>query len=167
MVFMQHLVGRKMPSIDLEASSGSPVNPARLVGPAVIFCYPYTGRPNVPDPPNWDQIPGAHGSTPQSLAYSEAYGNFRRLGVKLFGLSLLSVEWQRDFVSRNGLTFRLLSVENRAFSSRLGLPLFETGGAAYLQRLTFITQDGVIQALRYPVPEPERDAAEVLAMMRV
>lgn len=167
MVFMQHLVGRKMPSIDLEASSGSPVNPARLVGPAVIFCYPYTGRPNVPDPPNWDQIPGAHGSTPQSLAYSEAYGNFRRLGVKLFGLSLLSVEWQRDFVSRNGLTFRLLSDENRAFSSRLGLPLFETGGAAYLQRLTFITQDGVIQALRYPVPEPERDAAEVLAMMRV
>ena len=53
-----------------------------------------------------------------------------------------------------------------SFSSRLGLPLFETGGVAYLQRLTFITHDGVIQALRYPVSEPEHDAADVLAMMQ-
>ena len=163
MVFMQHLVGRRMPNVDLEATSGSPVNLSKIIGPAVIFCYPFTGRPGYPDPVNWDHIPGAHGSTPQALAYSEAYGHFRRLGVKLFGLSLLSTEWQRDFVSRNSLTFRLLSDEARAFSSRLGLPLFETAGELYLQRLTFITQDGMITALRYPVPEPKHDAADVLA----
>jgi peroxiredoxin len=162
MVFMQHLVGRKMPNVDLEATSGSPVNLSKLIGPAVIFCYPFTGRPDHPNPPNWDHIPGAHGSTPQALAYSEAYGHFRRLGVKLFGLSLLSTEWQRDFVARNSLSFRLLSDQARNFSSRMGLPLFETGGQVYLQRMTFITNDGVIQALRYPVPEPEKDAAEVL-----
>lgn len=166
MVFMQHLVGRKLPNVDLEATSGSPVNLSKLAGPAVVFCYPYTGRPGHPDPLNWDHIPGAHGSTPQALAYSEAYGHFRRLGVKLFGLSLLSTEWQRDFVARNGLTFRLLSDAARNFSSRLGLPLFETGGAAYVQRMTFIMHDGVIQALRYPVPEPEHDAADVLAMIQ-
>lgn len=166
MVFMQHLVGRKLPSVDIEATSGSPVNPAKLAGPAVIFCYPFTGRPGHPDPVNWDQIPGAHGSTPQALAYSTAYGHFRRLGVKLFGLSLLTTEWQRDFVARNGLTFRLLSDANRNFSSRLGLPLFETGGAVYLQRLTFILHDGNITALRYPVPEPERDAKDVLGMLQ-
>jgi peroxiredoxin len=166
MVFMQHLVGRKMPNVDLEATSGSPVNLGKLVGPAVIFCYPFTGRPGHPDPLNWDHIPGAHGSTPQALAYSETYGHFRRLGVKLFGLSLLPTEWQRDFVTRNSLSFRLLSDEARNLSSRLGLPLFETGGVAYLQRLTFITHDGIIQALRYPVPEPEHDAADVLAMLQ-
>ena len=166
MVFMQHLVGRKLPSVDIEATSGSPVNPAKLAGPAVIFCYPFTGRPGHPDPVNWDQIPGAHGSTSQALAYSTAYGHFRRLGVKLFGLSLLTTEWQRDFVARNGLTFRLLSDSDRGFSSRLGLPLFETGGAVYLQRLTFILHDGIITALRYPVPEPERDAEDVLGMLQ-
>lgn len=164
MVFMQHLVGRRMPNVDLEATSGSPVNPSKLIGPAVIFCYPYTGRPGYADPPNWDHIKGAHGSTPQALAYSEAYGHFRRLGVKLFGLSLLSTEWQREFVTRNTLSFRLLSDFDRNFSSRLGLPLFETGGGLYLQRLTFILNDGVVTALRYPVPEPEQDAADVLAM---
>jgi peroxiredoxin len=165
MVFMKHLVGRKMPNIDLEATSGSPVNPAKIPGPAVIFCYPFTGRPGYSDPPNWDHIPGAHGSTPQALAYSNAYGNFRRLGVKLFGLSLLDTEWQRDFVARNNLTFRLLSDSGRSFSGRMGLPLFETGGALYLQRLTFILHDGIITALRYPVPEPEHDAAVVLEML--
>ncbi len=166
MVFMQHLVGRKMPSVDLEATSGSPVNLARLQGPAVVFGYPYTGRPGHDDPPNWDLIPGAHGSTPQALAYSEAYGHFRRLGIKLFGLSLLPTEWQREFVTRNNLSFRLLSDGARTLQSRLGLPLFETGGVAYLQRMTFVLQDGVIKALRYPIAEPEHDAADVLALFQ-
>jgi peroxiredoxin len=166
MVLMKHLVGRKMPGVDLEATSGSPVNLAKLQGFAVVFAYPYTGRPGYADPPNWDSIPGAHGSTPQAIAYSEAYGQFRRLGIKLFGLSLLSTEWQREFVTRNSLSYRLLSDEPRTLSSRLGLPLFETAGVAYLQRMTFILQDGVIEALRYPVADPQNDAAEVLAMFQ-
>ena len=165
MVFMQHLVGRRMPNVELEATSGSPVNPSKIISAAVMFCYPYTGRPGYADPPNWDHIPGAHGSTPQALAYSEAYGHFRRLGVKLFGLSLLTTEWQKEFVARNGLTFRLLSDHDMAFQSRLGLPMFETGGELYLQRLTFILHDGIISSVRFPIPEPERDAAEVLAAL--
>jgi peroxiredoxin len=165
MVFMQHLVGRRMPDVHLEATSGSPVNPSRIMGSAVIFCYPFTGRPGHPNPPIWDHIPGAHGSTPQALAYSSAYGQFRRLGVTLFGLSLLKPEWQSDFVSRNRLAFRLLSDHRRAFQSSLGLPMFETGGELYLQRLTFILSDGIISAVRFPIAEPERDAAEVLAVL--
>jgi peroxiredoxin len=165
MVFMQHLVGRRMPDVDLEATSGSPVNPSRIPGRAVIFCYPFTGRPGYDNPPNWDHIPGAHGSTPQALGYSESYGQFRRLGVKLFGLSMLPVEWQQEFVTRNTLSFRLLSDSTRAFQSRLGLPMFETGGQLYLQRITFILNDGAISAVRFPVSEPERDAADVLAAL--
>ena len=55
-----------MNELELEATSGAPVNPARIIGPAVIFCYPFTGRPGYPNPPNWDHIKGAHGSTPQA-----------------------------------------------------------------------------------------------------
>jgi peroxiredoxin len=88
------------------------------------------------------------------------------LGVKLFGLSLQSTEWQREFVTRNGLTFRLLSDSQRGFSGRLGMPLFETGGVSFLQRMTFITHDGVITAMRFPVPEPERDADVVLDLVQ-
>ena len=56
----------RVPNVELEATSGAPVNPARIIGPAVIFCYPFTGRPGYPNPPNWDHIKGAHGSTPQA-----------------------------------------------------------------------------------------------------
>lgn len=162
MIHMQHLLGRRMPDVDIEATSGSPVNPAKILGPAVIFCYPYTGRPGYADPPHWDEIPNAHGSTKQALAYSEAYGHFRRLGVKLFGLSLLPLEWQREFVKRHNLSYRLLCDSERKLSGRLGLPLIETGGVDYIQRLTFVLRDGVIERVRYPVKEPERDAMEML-----
>jgi len=162
MIGMRHLIGRRLPDVDLQATSGSPVNPARIAGPAVIFCYPWTGRPGYPNPPHWDQIPGAHGSTVQTKAYSEAYGHFRRLGIKLFGLSLQDSEWQREFVKREGISFRLLSDAQRKFSGRLSLPLFETGGIDYLQRLTFIARDGIVEHLRFPVPVPEADAADTL-----
>ena len=162
---MKHLVGRKLPDAELPATSGSPVNPDKLKGLAVLFCYPWTGQPGQPNPPNWDDIPGAHGSTPQALAYSAAYGNFRRLGVQLFGVSLQDSEWQQEFVKRHNLAFRLLSDIERKFSAELGLPLFTTGGVDYLQRLTLIASDGVITTVRFPVQPPEKDAAEVLDLL--
>ena len=80
-------------------------------------------------------------------------------------MSLLDTEWQKDFVARNQLTFRLISDHDRAFQSRLGLPMFETGGDLYLQRITFILHDGIISSVRFPIPEPEKDAVEVLAAL--
>ena len=68
-------------------------------------------------------------------------------------------------MARNQLSYRLLSDYDRAFQSRLGLPMFETGGGLYLQRITFILHDGIVSSVRFPVPEPERDAAEVLAAL--
>ena len=78
---------------------------------------------------------------------------------------MLSLEWQQDFVARNRLAYRLLSDNAMAFQSRLGLPMFETGGELYLQRITFILHDGIISSVRFPILEPERDAAEVLASL--
>jgi peroxiredoxin len=162
---MRHLVGRRLPAVSLPANAGSPVEIGRIAGTAVIFCYPYTGRPGYADPPHWDKIPGAHGSTAQALAYAAAYGEFRRLGIRIFGVSLQETEWQQDFVSRHSIPYRLLSDAARRLSGKLYLPLFETGGVEYLQRLTIIARDGVIATLRYPVPEPETDAADVLALL--
>ena len=162
---MQHLVGRKLPAVSLPASSGGPVEMARLPGLAVIYCYPWTGRPGYPNPPHWDEIPGAHGSTPQAQAYSKAYKSFRTLGVRLFGLSFQDTAWQQEFAARIGLTFPLLSDAQHEFSSALGLPVFSTGGVDYLKRLTLIINDGTVEALRFPVPVAEKDAEETLALI--
>ncbi len=162
---MRHLVGCKLPDVALPSTGGVVEMPARMKGCTVIFCYPWTGRPGTPDPPGWDDIPGAHGSTPQALAYSSAHGQFRARLAAVFGLSLQDTEWQREFALRCDLPFPLLSDAARLFSRALGLPMFETGGQSYLERLTLIVREGVMVGLRYPVTRPEEDAAETLALL--
>ena len=162
---MRHLVGRELPDVALASTGGGVEIPARIMGRAVIFCYPWTGRPGHADPPDWDTILGAHGSTPQALAYSMACERFRNIGVKLFGLSFQEPEWQQEFATRHGLTFPLLSDAERKFSATLGLPAFTTGATDYLKRLTLITRDGVIETVRFPVPAPEKDAEEVFVLL--
>lgn len=162
---MQRLAGGKLPSVVLPASDGTAVDPAALAGLAVIFCYPWSGRPGTPNPPGWDKIPGAHGSTPQALAYSSLYGQFGARAAAVYGLSGQDTEWQREFALRCGLPFPLLSDAAGRFKRALALPVFETGGVDYLERLTLIARDGVIAGVRYPVPVPGRDAEEVLARL--
>jgi len=162
---VRHLAGGSLPRVVLPASDGTAVDPAALAGVAVIFCYPWSGRPGVPNPPDWDEIPGAHGSTPQALAYSSLYGEFRARGVAVYGLSFQDTGWQREFAERCRLPFPLLSDAARHFSNELGLQTFATGGVDYLARLTLIARDGVIAGVRYPVAVPERDAEEVLALL--
>ncbi len=162
---MRRLVGCGLPDVALPSTGGAVEMPARMKGCAVVFCYPWSGRPGIPNPPRWDDIPGAHGSTPQALAYSSAYGQFRARDAAVYGLSLQNTEWQREFAGRCGLPFPLLSDEARRFSRALDLPVFAAGGQDYLERLTLIARDGIIAAVRYPVARPERDAEEALAWL--
>ena len=62
----RHIIaGTRLPDVALVATHGAPVNLARFQERAVVFVYPYTGTPGQPNPPGWDDIPGAHGSTPE------------------------------------------------------------------------------------------------------
>ena len=54
-----HLIGMKLPDIELMATDGSLVNLSSQSGKTVIYCYPMTGKPGVPLPDGWDDIPGA------------------------------------------------------------------------------------------------------------
>jgi peroxiredoxin len=47
----------------------------------------------------------------------------------------------------------------------LRLPRFQTGGVAYLKRLTLMCRDGLIVRAFYPVHPPEKHAADLLAML--
>ena len=39
----------------------------------VLYCYPMTGNPQKPLPPNWDNIPGARGCTLQTCSFRNHY----------------------------------------------------------------------------------------------
>jgi len=163
----KHLIaGTRLPDVALPATRGASVNLVRYQERAVVFVYPMTGSPGIANPPDWDVIPGAHGSTPEAEGFRDAYTEFELLGYEIFGLSGQSPESQQAFATRAGIPYLLLSDQTFAFADALNLPRFETGGATYLKRLTMIIRNGVIYRVVYPVQTPPSHARELLAALR-
>jgi peroxiredoxin len=144
---------------------GGTVDLGARAGAAVVYVYPWTGRPGLADPPGWDDIAGAHGSTPETAGFRDHYQEFRALGVEVFGLSTQSGAHQRELAQRLGVPFAILSDESFAFQRALRLPTFAAGGVPYLKRLTFFVRDGRLKHVFYPVHPPESHAREVLAWL--
>jgi peroxiredoxin len=157
--------GRRLPDIALPTTSGRSVSFARLPGRAVVACYPWTGSPGLANPPNWDDIPGAHGSTPQLEGLRDLHAGFVQIGAALFALSAQSTDYQSEMAARLGLSFEIVSDEAFALQQALALPTFETGGVRYLKRLTLAIRDGRIERVYYPVHAPAAHAREVCAWL--
>lgn len=157
--------GLKIPPLMLPATDGGEVCLAALPGQSVVAVYPWTGRPGQPNPPNWDDIPGAHGSTPELEAFRDAAADFAALGVNLFGLSLQSTAYQAELAARLALPFPILSDEEGRFGAALPLPSFTTGGVTFLERLTLVINGGTIETVFHPVQDPAGHASEVFAWL--
>jgi peroxiredoxin len=156
----------RLPSMALPSTAGGMVDLAGLPGRTVVYCYPRTSRPGQPPLPNWDQIPGAKGCTPQSCAFRDHHAELRALGARVFGVSTQDTEYQREAAERLHLPFPLLSDATLDFATALGLPTFAVEGLTLIKRLTLVIRDGTIEAAFYPVPAPEENAAEVVAWLR-
>jgi peroxiredoxin len=154
--------GMVLPSIPLTATDGSTVNLAAVHGRSLVIVYPWTGRPGHPNPPGWDSIPGAHGSTPELEGFRDLSSDFTALGFRLLGLSRQVTAYHRELVMRLALPFAILSDAGGAFGDALRLPTFTTGGTIYLKRLTLLVSEGAIAKVFYPVRDPAGHAAELL-----
>lgn len=161
----RHLGGAPLPDLALSAADGTSVSLARLAGRWVVFLYPWTGKPRLPNPPGWDDIPGAHGSTPEAEGFRDAYDAFQAAGFGVLGLSGQTTADQQEFAARVGLPFPLLSDAEGTLRTALRLPTFETGGITYLKRLTLIIRDGAIERVVYPVHPPHTHARDLLATL--
>jgi peroxiredoxin len=160
-----HLPGLTLPLVSLPSTAGRLVDLASMPGQLVIYCYPRTGRPGEALPTGWDSIPGARGCTPEACAFRDHYAELQRLDTAVFGLSTQDTTYQREVVERLDLPFELLSDEQLAFATALGLPTFAVDGWTLIRRLTLIVIDGMIRHVFYPVFPPDRHAAEVVAWL--
>jgi peroxiredoxin len=157
--------GMRLPDIALPSTGGRWVSFASLPGRSIVYCYPWTGRPGQPNQPNWDDIPGAHGSTPQTEGFRDLQDGFRQVEARVFGLSTQPTEYQRELVERLRVPFEIVSDAGFEFQRALALPTFETGGVVYLKRLTLAVRDGRIERVYYPIPFPAAHAREVCAWL--
>lgn len=160
------LLGRSLPSIALPSTNGRAVELALISGRVVVYCYPMTGRPDIPLPDGWDEIPGARGCTPQSCAFRDHYQELRDLKAQVFGLSTQSTEYQKEAVERLHLPFELLSDRGLKLCGYLGLPIFEVAGEKLIKRVTLIAEAGIIIKVFYPAFPPDRNADEVVKWLQ-
>lgn len=162
----RHLGGLRLPSIALAATDGRTIDLSRLVGRSVVYAYPRTGQPGIPNPDGWDMIPGARGCTPQSCAFRDHFADLSRLGVAhVFGLSTQDTAYQQEAAERLHLPFAILSDADLRLTRAIRLPTFETSGMVLHKRLTMVIDDGRITHVFYPVFPPDRNAAEVVAWL--
>ena len=154
--------GFSLPPMALPATDGSEISLGTLPGRSVVAVYPWTGRPGFPDPPSWDDIPGAHGSTPELEGFRDVFERISKIGARLFGLSGQTTDYQREMALRLELSFPILSDAAGALAHALHLPSFDAGGDSYLKRLTFVVKDGRTEHVFYPVCDPESHASHVV-----
>lgn len=154
--------GLALPCISLPATTGADICLADVSGTGVLIVYPWTGRPGHANPPNWDDIQGAHGSTPELEGFRDLAAEFAALSVGLFGLSGQTTDWQREMTARLTIPFPILSDAERRFASALALPSFAAGGEIYLKRLTLVFSVGKVGRVFFPVTTPAAHAGEVL-----
>ncbi|WP_438979708.1 peroxiredoxin [Polynucleobacter sp.] len=161
-----HLVGMHLPAISLATTTASRFNLGESTGRLVIYCYPMTGQPNVALPEGWDQIPGARGCTPQSCSFRDHYQELRALGAEVVGLSVQSTEYQQEMADRLHLPFPVLSDVDYRLQQALRLPTFFAAGMTLLKRVTLIANNGVIEAVHYPIFPSDSDPAWVMSYLK-
>lgn len=160
----RHLVlGFLLPDIALPSTMGGAINLRTRAGPSLVYVYPWTGRAGLANPPGWDDIPGAHGSTPETEGFRDNYAAISELGVEVFGLSTQESACQSELVQRLRVPFAILSDADFAFQQALRLPTFKAGDVDYLKRLTLLVRDGRIAHVFYPVHSPGGHAGRLLA----
>ena len=160
-----HLPGRALPAIALPSTDGGTVDLSAVPGRLVIYCFPRAGRPGVPLPADWNEIPGARGCTPQSMGFRDRYDEIRSLHAQLAGLSTQTPDDQKEIQSRLALPFPLVSDHRLEFARALDLPTFVVEGMTLIRRLTLVALDGVIEKVFYPVFPPDRAAEQVIVWM--
>jgi peroxiredoxin len=161
-----HLAGKKLPDIKLPSTNGTCVDLTSLSGWVVLYIYPMTGKPGVPIPDGWAEIPGAAGCTPQSCSYRDNFDEFRTLDVTIYGVSAQPTLDQVEAAERLSLPYELLSDSELKFASSLNLPIFEITGLKLLKRVTLICSDGLIKKLFYQVFPPDKNAFNVIEWLK-
>ena len=163
-----HLDGRELPDVTLDATDGSRFGLRDTAAQAlVVYAYPRTGTPGQPSPDGWDAIPGARGCTPENCSFRDHAADLAQLGARVHGLSSQPIAEQREFAEREHMPFALLNDSDLELADRLGLPTFEAGGMTLYKRLTFIAREARIEHVFYPIFPPDTHVGDVLEALRI
>lgn len=143
--------GAKAPDFTLKAENGEPVRLADLLGqgPVVVFFYPK------------DMTPGC---TVEAGAFAKAYGEFRRLGAQVVGISSDGGPSHQKFKEQCGLPYPLLSDEGGKVRAAFGVP--KTFGILPGRTTYLIDESGIVRHVFHSQFKAEQHPVEALEALR-
>jgi peroxiredoxin len=158
-----HLLSTIIPAISLPSQDGNLLKLNRSdTFRLVIFCYPMTGRPDVPLPNSWNLIPGARGCTPQNCSFRDNYDNLIIANALPVGVSTQSISDIKEMTMRLQIPYDVVSDQELILASAINLPTFSTDDKKFLKRVTMIVEKSVIKKVFYPIFPPNMHINEVL-----
>ena len=118
--------GDKAPAFSLPGSDGMTYSLDDFKGKQTVILYFY---PKADTP----------GCTAQACSLRDAYTDLQSKGVKVFGVSLDTVDTQKQFHEKEHLPFELLSDRDKKITSAFGVPLILNSLAT---RQAYLFKDG-------------------------
>ena len=119
-------LGDPLPAVTALDQDGKPVNLAEegKSGYTLVYFYPKAMSP---------------GCTAQACSLRDSYAELQQKGVKIFGVSVDTVETQKKFQEEDHLPFELLSDKDKLVTSAFGVPLIKNSLAT---RQAYLFKDG-------------------------
>ena len=162
-----HLLKHNIPDISLENQDGIFLKLRRDDSfRIVLYCYPMTGNPKKILPPNWDNIPGARGCTPQTCSFRDHYDDLVKYNAIPIGLSTQSVSELKEMVTRLLIPYDVVSDSELKFSKLMNLPTFKIKNSVFIKRLTLIIERSIIIKVFYPIFPSDLHIFEVLKWLQ-
>ncbi|WP_336208419.1 winged helix-turn-helix transcriptional regulator [Nonomuraea sp. LPB2021202275-12-8] len=132
----------------------------------VLFAYPATGVP-APQPPSWDDVPGAMGCTLENRLFRDRLPEFAAGGIAVHGVSTQRPDEQAAFAEAEAIPFPLLSDVDVRLAAALRLPTFRAGQAMRLKRLVLVVDRlRIVRHVIFPLLDIPAAVAESLEAAR-
>jgi peroxiredoxin Q/BCP len=142
--------GKKLPAVTLVDSDGKPVKTSELKGPYVLYAYPKDDTP---------------GCTKEACGIRDAWGDFRKAGLQVYGLSKDDAKSHKKFADKYSLPFTLLTGDEAALD-KLGFwgekSMYGKKYMGILRNTYLVGADGKVLK-EYVKVKPEEHATELLA----
>lgn len=145
-------VGMTAPDFTLQDKDGNTVSLSDFAGKKIVlYFYPKDNTP---------------GCTRQACAFAGLYGEFRKRGVEVIGISKDSVSSHAKFAEKHGLPFVILSDPELTAIQAYGVwqekKLYGKVSMGVVRTTFIIGEDGKIEKIM-PKVKPDTNAAEILA----
>jgi thioredoxin-dependent peroxiredoxin len=118
-------LGDSIPAVTAKDQNGQDVNLGEsTTGYTLVYFYPKAM---------------SAGCTAQACSLRDSYTELQEKGVKIFGVSVDTVDAQKEFADKDHLPFELLSDPDKKLITAFGVPLLKN---AYASRQAYLFKDG-------------------------